>query len=180
MFRLLEYYIVADRLQKGFWSNRKADVEGFIKFSLSVQNRRKARTGYALENHIAWIFDNCNIQYSRGAITENRNKPDFLFPGKKEYHNSSFPTENLSMLGVKSTCKDRWRQVLSEAGRIRKKHLLTLESGISRNQTNEMTSKHLRLVIPKPLHATYKLEQQKQLFTLADFIAYLRSKVTGL
>ena len=27
-----------------------------------------------------------------------------------------------SMLGVKTTCKDRWRQVLSEADRIPQKH----------------------------------------------------------
>lgn len=43
-----------------------------------------------------------------------------------------------TMLGVKSTCKDRWRQVLSEAKRIDNKHLATLEPGISENQTAEM------------------------------------------
>jgi hypothetical protein len=30
------------------------------------------------------------------------------------------------MLGVKTTCSDRWRQVLAEADRIQLKHLLTL------------------------------------------------------
>ncbi|EJA5030400.1 hypothetical protein MU985_004932 [Salmonella enterica] len=42
------------------------------------------------------------------------------------------------MLAYKSTCKDRWRQMLNEAVRIPDKHLLTLESSICENQTNEI------------------------------------------
>ena len=60
------------------------------------------------------------------------------------------------MLGAKSTCKDRWRQVLSEAQRIPNKHLLTLEPGISENQTDEMQAKRLQLILPAQLHATYR------------------------
>jgi len=56
------------------------------------------------------------------------------------------------MLGVKSTCKDRWRQVLAEADRIDQKHLLTLEAAISINQTAEMQSKQLQLVVPAAVH----------------------------
>jgi len=74
------------------------------------------------------------------------------------------------MLGVKSTCKDRWRQVLSEADRIDKKHLLTLEPAISPNQTNEMQSKLLQLVIPKPLHNTYLPNQKEWLMSIAEFV----------
>ena len=42
------------------------------------------------------------------------------------------------MLGAKSTCKDRWRQVLAEDEKISRKHLLTLEPGISEPQTHQM------------------------------------------
>ena len=176
LFRRLERYIVADRLKKGFWDNKEADVEGFIQFSLSVQNRRKARAGFALENHVAWVFNSCSIRHERGVVTENRNKPDFLFPGRKEYHDKCFPEEKLSLLGVKSTCKDRWRQVLSEAERIRKKHLFTLEPGISENQTKEMKAKDLQLVLPHSLHETYKPEQQSWLFSMKDFINHVKQK----
>ena len=74
------------------------------------------------------------------------------------------------MLGVKSTCKDRWRQVLSEADRIIEKHLLTLEASISINQTNEMKNRNLQLVIPKPIHETYSAEQQNYIMSIFDFI----------
>jgi hypothetical protein len=138
LFRTLERHIVAERLSSGFG----VDVDSFIDFSLSVQNRRKSRVGYALENHFEQLLKDRNISYSRGGKTENKSKPDFLFPSAKNYHDDGFPVNRLTMLGVKSTCKDRWRQVLAEADRINNKHLLTLEPGISENQTDEMKSKN--------------------------------------
>ena len=84
------------------------------------------------------------------------------------------------MLGAKSTLKDRWRQVLSEAERIEHKHLLTLEPGISENQTDEMRAKHLQLVIPRALHSTYRLTQQAWLISVADFIPVVRARQSQL
>ncbi|MEE3719718.1 type II restriction endonuclease [Tumidithrix elongata RA019] len=170
LFRTLERYLIADRLSKGFDN----DVEGFLAFSLSVQNRRKSRVGYALENHLETIFTDSNIRYSRGKVTENRSKPDFLFPGQAEYKDPNFNPLHLTMLGVKSTCKDRWRQVLSEANRISTKHLLTLETAISNNQTEEMRFQRLQLVIPRSLHSTYTPKQQAWLMDLTEFVEYLR------
>src|SRR3546814_14043654 len=73
------------------------------------------------------------------------------------------------MLAVKSTCKDRWRQVLAEADKIDDKHLLTLEPRISANQTSEMQAKRLQLVVPRPLHETYNADQQAWLFDIRAF-----------
>ena len=176
LFRRLESHIVADRLKAGFWSDEVADVDGFIKFSLSVQNRRKSRTGYALENHLEEIFRSFDLKYDRQVVTEQNSRSDFLFPGAEEYHNENFPTASLSMLGVKSTCKDRWRQVLSEAARIPDKHLLTLEPGISENQTNEMQAKRLRLVLPSGLHGTYRDTQRKWLMDVCGFVDLVRKQ----
>jgi hypothetical protein len=170
LFRRLERHIVADRLTSGFVAGDSADVDGFLGFSLSVQNRRKARAGSALENHLEAVFDAHAIRYVRGAETENKNKPDFLFPGEAEYRDPHFPSARLTMLGSKSTLKDRWRQVLSEATRINQKHLLTLEPGISENQTNEMGAKNLRLVVPKRLHETFRPAQQAWLMDLSAFL----------
>lgn len=80
------------------------------------------------------------------------------------------------MLGVKSTCKDRWRQVLTEADRIEHKHLLTLEAAISTNQTDEMQAKNLQLVLPRSLHGTYTETQQSWLMDVSSFIALVRQR----
>lgn len=172
LFRTFERYQLAERLKKGF-SN---DVEGFLSFSLSVQNRRKSRIGYALENHLEEIFNSCGVYYSRTKITENKSKPDFIFPSVEKYHDNTFNPQLLTMLGVKNTCKDRWRQVLSEADKIEYKHLLTLETAISENQTNEMKDKKLQLVLPRSLHYTYNNSQQSWIIDFNTFINVVKEK----
>lgn len=172
LFRTLEKHLIGERLQKGF----SGEVDDFIRFSLSVQNRRKARMGAALENHLEEILKTCGLRYARAAATENRSKPDFLFPGAAEYQNRAYPTDRLTMLGVKSTCKDRWRQVLAEAARIPRKHLLTLEPGISENQTEEMRANQLQLVLPRGLHPTFTPSQRRWLVTLSSFITLVNER----
>lgn len=171
LFRTLERHLIGDRLTAGF-----SDTEDFIAFSLSVQNRRKSRVGRALEHHLACVFSACGLRYQHGVVTENRAKPDFLFPGTAEYHDLAFDPLRLTMLGVKSTCKDRWRQVLTEARRIEKKHLATLEPGISENQTAEMQAHSLQLVVPSSLHVSYTENQQRWLLSVSDFVDLVRSK----
>lgn len=166
LFRTLERHLIGDRLKQGF----NDDVDAFISFSLSVQNRRKSRAGSALENHLEFLFTARGIRHSRTAMTEGKAKPDFLFPGHAEYHDQAFPAARLTMLGVKSSCKDRWRQILAEVERISDKHLLTLEPGISRNQTDEMRTKGVSLVLPRAIHDSYQLEQRGWLMDLAEFI----------
>jgi hypothetical protein len=172
LFRTLEKHIISERLREGF----ENDVDGFLAFSLSVQNRRKSRAGLALENHLENIFGACRIRFQRSATTEGRSRPDFLFPGMEQYGDRTFDSLLLTMLGVKSTCKDRWRQVLAEATRIERKHLLTLETSISINQTNEMQTNRLQLVIPRSLHDTYSNAQRAWLQDLAGFIGTVREK----
>ncbi|MBY8609599.1 restriction endonuclease [Burkholderia arboris] len=172
LFRTLERYIISDRLEKGF----KGDVDAFISYSLSVQNRRKSRVGLALENHLEMIFHECGVKCQRAAVTENKSKPDFLFPGAEAYHNPNFDHGRLVVLGVKSTCKDRWRQVLAEANRVEEKHLMTLEAAISTNQTNEMKANRLQLILPKKLHESYTEEQRNWLLDVQDFVALVKMR----
>lgn len=175
LFKTLEKVIVKEQLKKGFGADG-TDVEEFIKLSLSIQNRRKARAGFSFENNLAVLFSLNKVHYSHGAVTERNNKPDFVFPGIRYYHDNAFDPNVLTMLGLKTTAKDRWRQVLSEAAKIPYKHLITLEPSISRNQTEEMRANNLQLVIPSPLFGTYVKEQQEHLISLADFIVMVKGK----
>ena len=172
LFRTLERHIVRDEISKGFVD----DVDAFVSFSLSVQNRRKARMGQSLENHLAHLFTESDIQYSRNKYTEGKKKPDFLFPGVDQYHNPKFPKESLTMLGSKSSCKERWRQILSEAKKIKEKHLITLEPGISTDQTNEMQESVLQLVVPDSIHKTYTDQQRGWLMNVKEFVSLVRER----
>ncbi|WP_288941710.1 type II restriction endonuclease [uncultured Roseovarius sp.] len=177
LFRRLERRVVSSRIEAGFMNDYGTDVDGFISFSLSVQNRRKSRMGHSLENHLAAVLRAYDIQHVRGAVTEHNHKPDFLFPDLETYRSAPAGGDpQLTMLGAKSTCKDRWRQVLAEAEKIRRKHLLTLEPGISQSQTNQMEASSLQLVIPSPVHGSYPEVQRDWLWSLADFIDEVLTK----
>jgi hypothetical protein len=180
LFKRLERLQISERLRIGFGDKDNIDVEGFLAYSLTIQNRRKSRAGFSLENHLEWIFRSKKLRFDRGAVTEGKSKPDFLFPGASEYRNPSFPCHQLTMLGSKSTLKDRWRQVLAEADRIDNKHLLTLEPAISEPQTDEMRAKKLQLVMPKSLHATFRPAQQAWLMSLDAFIALIEERQNAL
>jgi hypothetical protein len=172
LFRAYEKHLVAHRLREGFGADG-LDVDAFVSFSLSVHNRRKSRMGHSLENHLTTVFEQHGLTFERGKgtlYTEGRQQPDWMFPSFSAYHDSNFPIERLTLLGAKTTCKDRWRQVLAEGDRLEKKYLATLEAGISERQTDQMQEKNLQLVIPGRIHSTYSESQKIWLYTISDFI----------
>ena len=122
---------------------------------------------------IIYIFD-------EQAVTEDNKKPDFLFPNAECYHNFQFPAKELTMLGAKTTCKDRWRQVINEADRIEIKHLFTLQPGISKNQLKEMADNGVKLVVPQKNISTFPAEYQSSLSNLSDFIGMVKKKQESL
>jgi len=145
-------------LEEHFFEKHRPEmknINSFIDLSLSLVNRRKSRAGRALENHLESILESRHILYCRNGITEGKKRPDFLFPGIRSYRNLSFDEGCLTMLAVKQTCKDRWRQVLSEADRIEKKHLFTMEPCISRFQLKEMQESRICLVVPQAIRESF-------------------------
>ena len=99
LFRRLEARIVAERIARG-WTDTVGvpDVDGFISFSLSVQNRRKSRMGHSLENHLVAVFDAYELRYDVQKKTEKGKKPDFLFPGIAEYSDTGLAYRYLQCL----------------------------------------------------------------------------------
>lgn len=171
LFRSVEELIVMPRVREGF-----ATVDLFVDFANSVTNRRKSRSGKSLELHARTIFLEEGLAFSHGQESEQGKVPDFLFPSAEDYRNPSFPVEKLQMLGVKTTCKDRWRQVIDEAERLPHKYLLTLQEGISVPQFIQIRSAGISLVLPKKLHTTFHSSVRDELVSLEEFIALTRSK----
>lgn len=176
MFRRLERRIVSGRIAEGFGTGGRIDVDGFLKYSLQVQNRRKSRMGRSFEHHLAAVFRALDLTFEAQVKTEQGNTVDFLFPGGAAYHDPAFPADHLTMLAAKSTCKDRWRQVLPEASKIWPKHLITLEPAISAAQLDQMRAERLQLVVPLRLHETYERKQAEWLMTTVDFVGLVRER----
>ena len=152
------------------------DCQSLIDFSNKILNRRKSRAGKSLEHHLSAIFENEDLIFEEQAVTEEKKKPDFLFPNSECYHNFEFPAEDLTVLGAKTTCKDRWRQVTTEADRVDEKYLFTLQPGISRNQLKEMAAEKVLLVVPESHIKTFPEEYQGSIGTLSTFINMVKEK----
>lgn len=172
LFRALEYARYGEIIAKGFRT-----VDEFVRVANAVLNRRKSRAGKSLEHHLSAIFDENEIEYSPQAVTEGNKRPDFLFPSQEAYHNYNFPPEKLISLAAKTTCKDRWRQVINEADRLRDKpkYLCTLQQGISVGQMDEMRTENVILVVPKPYIETYPKECRERIWTLSHFVQYVKT-----
>ena len=153
------------RLYKAFYST-------YRKFL----NRRKTRAEKSLEHHLSTIFHASNLKFEEQVVIEGNKKPDSIFPDGVSYHNFEFPADKLTMLGAKTTCKDRWRQVLNEADRIKDKHLFTLQKGVSANQLREMKAEHLTLVVPKENLSDFHPDYRENILCLSDFIGMVRER----
>lgn len=171
LFKCMEEKVYADVISKPFGS-----IEAFVQAANEVLNRRKSRAGKSLEHHLADIFTHNELVFEEQAITEDNKKPDFLFPNGECYHNMQFPADDLIVLGAKTTCKDRWRQVLTEADRVDVKYLFTLQQGISKNQLKEMHDSRLTLVVPHKYIASFPQEYQSEISDLKRFISLVRQK----
>lgn len=171
LFRKIEDDYYGDKLAAPFET-----IDDFLALASEVMNRRKSRAGWSLEHHLSATFQYNSLTYDSGKITEGKKKPDFIFPGIEAYHNPNYDPDNLVFLGAKTTCKDRWRQILNEADRIKTKHLFTLQRGISSNQLQEMRRANVKLVIPSPHKKDFPRDQWENLLSLKDFITEARSK----
>lgn len=156
--------------------NGLTSVGEFVKYAHSISNRRKSRAGTSLELNLESIFVDEKLLYSTQAQTENRKKPDFLFPSDKDCHNLGSPSSKLSMMAAKTCCKDRWRQTLSEADRICPEQLFTLQQGVSGNQLQEMQDNNVVFVIPAPHLESFPVEWRNRLQTLTNSIFYIKAQ----
>jgi type II restriction enzyme len=171
LFKVFENDRYGERIRVPFKT-----VEELIECANTILNRRKSRAGKSLEHHLAEMFGVFNLKFESQVVTEDNKRPDFIFPGSKFYRDNSFNVSNLIFLASKTTCKDRWRQILNEADRIEEKHLFTLQQGISMNQLNEMYGCKVKLVVPKPYISSYPEKFRSNIMTLNDFIGFVKSK----
>ena len=171
LFRALEFSRYGEIISKGF-----ANIEDFVTLANQVLNRRKSRAGKSLEHHLSAIFDGNDLRYEAQAVTEGNKRPDFLFPSQAAYRDHNFQTEKLITLAAKTTCKDRWRQVINEANRLRdkNKYLCTLQQGISSAQMDEMAEERVVLVVPEPYIKTYPADHRAQILTIKQFVEYVQ------
>jgi hypothetical protein len=166
LFRLVESKICTPLVTQKF-----PDIDAFLNTAQTILQRRKARAGLAFQNQVQALFTEKSISFC-AQPRKIDGLPDFIFPSQEAYLDPSFPAEKLTALALKTTCKDRWRQVLQEASRCQRKHLLTLQGGISVPQLKEMRDSHVTLVVPEPLQKDYNaVDSGVEILSFEEFTA---------
>lgn len=165
LFKTLENDRYSELIKNPFPS-----VEELVISANTILNRRKSRAGKSLEHHLEEIFRISELNFQTQVITENNKKPDFLFPNIEAYQNPDYDEKKLILLASKTTCKDRWRQILNEADRIKTKHLFTLQQGISKNQLAEMKQYNVQLVVPRAYLTSFPQEYRDDIMILEQFV----------
>lgn len=175
IFRYMEVSCYGPSIHGGF-----IDIESFINLANTVLNRRKSRAGKSLEHHLSSLFESNGLPFEEQVRTEGNKKPDFVFPSGDAYHDPEYPVERLVVLAAKTTCKDRWRQILTEADRMRgrPKFLVTLQQGNSAEQLAEMRKDNVQLIVPKQYIGAYPREFQPSIWTVKRFIDFVRQAVS--
>ena len=175
IFRSLEEAVELPVIKAGFKT-----IEEFTARAQTVLQRRKSRSGRSLELHAKALFVEEGLKEGTQFVHQppesdpGKRGPDFLFPSGAAYADPSFPAARLRMLAVKTTFKDRWRQILTEADRIGTKHLLTLQEGVSESEFRAMVGKGVQLVVPEPLKEAFPSSVREHLQTVESFIADIR------
>lgn len=161
LFKALEDQLVLSDVTQKFES-----VDSFLRVAQSITQRRKARAGKSLEEHLKALFVARRILFEPQPILDGT-KPDFVVPSAAKYHAASEQEmEDVLVVAAKTTCKDRWRQVSAEAPRVSTRYLVTLQKGISSRQLAEMRAARVQLVVPKDLHSSYAPEDREHLMTI--------------
>jgi EcoRII C terminal/Restriction endonuclease EcoRII, N-terminal len=173
LFQSVERQVCQNEVSGRLFKN----IDDFLQTAASIMNRRKARAGRSFENHVEYLLTQAGIPHKMRPSLGADGRPDIVIPDEKAYFDRDWPEHKLFIVGLKTTCKDRWRQVLNEGRRVRAKHILTLQQGISGAQLEEMHTAGVSLVVPQPLHKSFPKGGAISLLSVETFIQTVKAEL---
>ncbi|HEY1793333.1 MAG TPA: type II restriction endonuclease [Opitutaceae bacterium] len=175
LFRMLERKLCSSAVTQAF-----RDIDDFLGVAQTILQRRKGRAGLSFQNHFETILRDHSVSFSAQPVLKDNSRPDFIMPSLEAYQDPNFPREKVTVLALKTTCRDRWRQVLEEATDVPRRHILTLQPGISVNQLRQMHKASVSLVVPQELHKEYNVKDSGiDLLTVEGFIRNIQRQAVG-
>jgi hypothetical protein len=178
LFRIFDRTLMRGPLEVAFQQAKNAegiDVEKLRALFMSSTQKARSRAGAAFEHQLETIFQRNSVRFDAQAKTTAKDIPDFLFPSLADYEKSPL-VEHLTMLAAKTTCKERWTQVLQEAPRISQKHLATMSPAIPPEQLARMKNANLTLVLPKGRQE--ELPTTANVMSLKEFVTMVSKRQT--
>jgi hypothetical protein len=153
-----------------------AQVDEVLTFAMSKLQSRRSRRGQSLQNHVEILLNRAGIPNTPQCETEKGEKPDFIIPSCRAYHDPAYPDERLRMVGCKSKLRDRWRQYLNEAQRVNPKFHVSVDDALSDDVIERMNDSGLRMFMPaEAIEKHYSGSRFRSLIgTIGDLLEELR------
>lgn len=167
LFKAIEERQLLEAVQRGFLT-----VDDFLREANSALQRRKARAGKSLESHLESVLRDHGVAFEAQPMLGGT-RPDFVMPSALAYDVEPRGSEGVFVVAVKTTCKDRWRQIMREGPKATVRYLVTMQHGISSAQMREMKDAGVRLVVPSDRHGDFAQDDRRDLMSLDQFIGLL-------
>jgi len=170
LFQLVESTIYLPQVR-----SLQGGLKEFIDLAQKITQSRKARAGKSFEHHVEYVLKRGGVTFESQPELDHTN-PDIVVPSSVAYYLNGPSRPKVSIIGIKRTCKDRWRQVLNEAPKADKRYIMTLQAAISENQLIEMRDSGVSLVVPREFHSGYPMNWRDWLYSVEDFIQLVKGE----
>ncbi|MCP3420353.1 type II restriction endonuclease [Nocardioides pinisoli] len=176
LFFIYERHVLQPLLDDVFANRAHIDVDKFFELATKYKNGRFSRAGLSFEHHVEALLKANGVRYGRPKTMKDGSKPDYLMPTLDAYGDADMPDELLTFLAAKTTTKERWRQIVTEATRIGVRHLITMDPGLVPDTLSAMAENNVIPVLPQPVIDMYPGSMRASMMNVADFIALVRER----
>jgi hypothetical protein len=122
-------------------------LESYIKIFMSMAQARYTRVGTTFENHYKNYIDGHAFPNVSQEKVDGKKKPDFIFPSKEYYFSETREIDDIILLSLKTSLKERWQQILNEGSKVKTRYLATLDKKVTGDQISEMKRKNVILIV---------------------------------
>jgi len=145
------------------------DIRGIFK---SMQNSIFALAGNCFQNYLRLWLDAFGIPYEPQEPVDGARTPDFVLPGIEFYFSKDREPDDAILLAAKTSCRERWQQILAEGRRVETHHLATLDSAIPGRTLKKMQADRVIVIVPEP-HKK-QLEHYRSATNVFDYSAFMK------
>jgi hypothetical protein len=176
------FYAIHERIGKDGHDALIASGASFAeieRFFLGRHQAAKSRRGTSLMRHFGALLNDEGIPFTPECDTGKPPPADFMVPSCAAYVDQSYPGNRLRLVSAKSTLKERWTEVIPEAGRVREKYLLTLDKKLTDSVIRAMRVETVRPFLPRGLiEEAYESRPTRSLLgTVTELVSELRAVV---
>lgn len=171
-----ERHVLQPILDAELANREHVDVEAFFRLATRFKNARFSRAGTSFEHHISALFTAAGLRFAQPRRMSDGSKPDFLLPTLNAWADPGMPEDLLTFLAAKTTTKERWRQIATEASRVPVKHLITLDRELNGDVLDAMDQNHVVPILPRHIQDGYPAELSGRMSTVGEFLEFSRER----